>query len=164
MGCYIFDERIPVNIIRDGKEMEVSFCELKAKDLALLPTGIKLCIGSDAHISGDSTYEGWLVYDDQGNGYFPEDFKSEVQKESENPLDRCMSALLGQLPKCPEQAHHGFWTDGSVIFCQGDSAAEAADAVAKLLEDLGVKSATAGLCEPSESVSAGCRYCVGMEY
>ena len=164
MGCNLFDERIPVNIIRDGKEMEVSFCELKANDIALLPSGSKLCIGGDAHISGDSTYEGWLVYDEQGNSYFPEDFEREIQEQRGSSLDSCISALLAQLPKCPDQARHGFWTDGSVIFCQGESAAEAAEAVAKFLEDLGVESAAAGLCEPAEPVRTGSCYYVGMEY
>ena len=92
MGCNLFDERIPVNIIRDGKEMEVSFCELKANDIALLPSGSKLCIGGDAHISGDSTYEGWLVYDEQGNSYFPEDLNAKSRSREE-----ALSTAVSQL-------------------------------------------------------------------
>ncbi len=74
-------ERIPVSIIRCGMEMEVGFCELKANDIACLPCGDKFRVGEDAHVSGDSTYEGWVVYDEFGNSYFPEDFDGEIPDE-----------------------------------------------------------------------------------
>lgn len=78
MKCNAYDETIPVSIIRCGMEMEVGFCELKTNDIACLPNGDKFRVGDDAHVSGDSTYEGWVVYDEFGNSYFPEDFEDKT--------------------------------------------------------------------------------------
>ena len=163
MDCSVVDGGHRVNVIRDGNQMKIPFSELKANDVACLPNGVNICIGEDAHISGDATYEGWLVYDDHGNSYFPEDFECDSHETCEGALERCMSAIFGQLPKCPAQARHGFWTDGNVIFCHSKSAAEA---VANFLEALGVESATDGLSEfvGSDAENTGSYCYIGMEY
>lgn len=79
-----------VNIVRNGMDMGVAFRDLKAGDIACLPSGEKVYIGEDAHICGDSDYEGWVVYDEQSNGYFPEDFEPRKAEsvEEENPFKR----------------------------------------------------------------------------
>lgn len=33
--------------------------------------------GEDSHPSGDSTYDGYIVYDEDGNGWFEDDFEEE---------------------------------------------------------------------------------------
>lgn len=50
----------------------ILFHELKAGD-TFFQNGKPITVGEDAHLSGDASYDGYLVYDRNGNGYFPED-------------------------------------------------------------------------------------------
>lgn len=95
MACNVYDETVPVKIIRCGTEMEVEFCALKANDIVCLPNGHEFCVGDDAHISGDSTYEGWVVYDMSGNSYFPEDFETRSPERNTAGERRTRSIAVG---------------------------------------------------------------------
>lgn len=64
-------ERKIVLIERCGKPMTVPFYEIIGGDF-IVDQGI--VAGSNAHKSGDASYNGWLFYDEDGCGWFPEDF------------------------------------------------------------------------------------------
>ena len=64
------DEYTEVEIIRNGEQQTVYFCDLSYGDY--IPViGETVDIG--AHYSGDASYDGWLFYDQNGNSWFPED-------------------------------------------------------------------------------------------
>lgn len=77
----IYDEKSLVNIVRQGEPMSIPFCELKAGDHLQTVNGTALVCGTDAHVSGDADYEGWIVFDEYGEGYFPEDFGAPLRSE-----------------------------------------------------------------------------------
>lgn len=73
----VYDECVGVDVWRHGATRQtVRFCDVEKWDeLADIPGTIVAC---DAHLSGDTTYDGWLFYDMNGNAYFPEDFGAEL--------------------------------------------------------------------------------------
>ena len=48
------------------------FTEIEAGDTVFV-NGKPIVVGDDAHYSGDASYDGWLLYDTNGEGWFPED-------------------------------------------------------------------------------------------
>lgn len=70
----VYDENIRIAIEREKESITVPFFDLKAGDHAQTSAGLMIVCGSDAHVSGDADYDGWIVYDESGDGYFPEDF------------------------------------------------------------------------------------------
>lgn len=50
----------------------ILFRDLKAGD-TFFQNGKPIMVGEDAHLCGDASYGGYLAYDRNGNGYFPED-------------------------------------------------------------------------------------------
>ena len=50
----------------------ILFRDLKAGD-TFFQNGKPITVGEDAHLCGDASYDGYLVYDRNGNSYFPED-------------------------------------------------------------------------------------------
>lgn len=57
------------------------FRNLKAGD-TFFQNGKPITVGEDAHLCGDASYDGYLVYDRNGNSYFPEDADPfEIQPE-----------------------------------------------------------------------------------
>ena len=71
----MYDPEVSVTIRRMGKlVMAVPFCDLKKGDETISSEYPQFTCGDDAHISGDSSYGGYIVYDTEGNSYFPEDF------------------------------------------------------------------------------------------
>lgn len=63
-----------VNIVKKGSEMlsRISFTDLKEGDTFFVAGRPHIAQG-DAHFCGDSTYNGYLVYDLEGNSWFPND-------------------------------------------------------------------------------------------
>lgn len=71
----VYDPEVSVTIRRMGKlVMAVPFRELKKDDETISSEYPQFTCGEDAHISGDSSYAGYIVFDTEGNSYFPEDF------------------------------------------------------------------------------------------
>ena len=71
----VYDPEVSVTIRRMGKlVMAVPFRELKKGDETISSEYPQFTCGEDAHISGDSSYAGYIVFDTEGNSYFPEDF------------------------------------------------------------------------------------------
>ena len=77
MKCSIYDSTVEVEIERDGVRMSVSFEDILEGDAILDYPGVIVGAGG-SHVCGDSTYEGYLFYDTNGNSYFPEDFGAEL--------------------------------------------------------------------------------------
>lgn len=50
----------------------ILFRDLKTGD-TFFQNGKPIMVGEDAHLCGDASYDGYLVYDRNGNSYFPED-------------------------------------------------------------------------------------------
>ena len=65
---------IYLEVIRNGEEILVPFCELVEEDVVTTPRGHSFTVGVAAHRSDDPDYDGWLCYDSANSGYFPEDF------------------------------------------------------------------------------------------
>ena len=63
-----------IRIKRDGKAMTVPFCELKEGDETIAPGYPHLVCVGDAHDCGDASCDSLVVYDKDGEGFFPEDF------------------------------------------------------------------------------------------
>lgn len=63
-----------IRILRNGIEMSVTFPELMTGDKIISANMPHITCSGEAHISGDASYYGYVVYDEAGNGYFPEDF------------------------------------------------------------------------------------------
>lgn len=63
-----------VNIVKKGSEIlsRANFKDLKKGDTFFI-NSIPHVAQDDAHLSGDASYSGYLVYDEQGEGWFPED-------------------------------------------------------------------------------------------
>lgn len=62
----------------------ILFRNLKVGDI-FFQNGKPITVGEDAHLSGDASYDGYLVYDRNGDSYFPEDvdlFEIQHQKAS----------------------------------------------------------------------------------
>lgn len=70
----VYDENIPVNILRNGQKQTVPFKELVCGDV--ISTG-NVVVAIDAHFSTDPSYDGWLLFDQNGIDYYPEDFGAE---------------------------------------------------------------------------------------
>ena len=71
----VYDPEVSVTIRRMGNlVMAVPFCDLKKGDETISSEYPQFTCGDDAHISGDSSYGGYVVFDTEGNSYFPEDF------------------------------------------------------------------------------------------
>ena len=71
----VYDPEVSVTIRRMGNlVMAVPFCDLKKGDETISSEYPQFTCGEDAHISGDSSYAGYIVFDTEGNSYFPEDF------------------------------------------------------------------------------------------
>lgn len=69
-----YDENVLVNILRNGKEQTVPFCELVTGDIVWGGELNGVTVGIDAHYSDDNDYDGWLLFDQNGVDYYPEDF------------------------------------------------------------------------------------------
>lgn len=61
----------------DIQVWETDFEKLKEGDI-IFTHGVAHMVGTDAHYSGDASYEGYLLYDTDGNSYFPEDLDQDV--------------------------------------------------------------------------------------
>ena len=76
-GLRFSAENVLVHIKRAGVWIIVPFSDLKAGDIVTNckngQTSIFTC-ASDAHRSGDASYDGWLVFSTDGHDYYPEDF------------------------------------------------------------------------------------------
>ena len=59
-----------VDIVRDGVTGFTTFQNILPGDYIV---NLGVTAADNAHQSGDSDYDGWLFYDTQGNGWFPED-------------------------------------------------------------------------------------------
>lgn len=73
---YKYNENTIVGVQRNGRFIEVKFCELEKGDIVLNHNtkGYKEEIIVDyAHHSEDASYDGWVMYDQWGNSWFPED-------------------------------------------------------------------------------------------
>ena len=51
---------------------EVPFESLRKGDIFFV-NGESFTVNEDAHYSGDASYDGYLLYDSEGNSWFPED-------------------------------------------------------------------------------------------
>ena len=67
---FIDDENKLILIERNGERMTVPFYELTSGDYLVDHC---IVVGFAAHKSGDASCDSWLFYDDDGNGWFPED-------------------------------------------------------------------------------------------
>lgn len=74
----VFDEKVLVDVLRGGEELQVMFCEVQDGDVLRDCGGA--VVDGDSHISADASYDGWLFFDTAGNDYFPEDFGSELKE------------------------------------------------------------------------------------
>ena len=70
-----------ISAIRKGAQIieEVVFESLHEGDTVFVGGGTCV-VGEDAHYSDDASYDGYLFYDVDGNGWFPEDLESEVEQ------------------------------------------------------------------------------------
>lgn len=70
-----------ISVIRKDSQIieEVAFESLCAGDTVFAGGGICV-VGEDAHYSGDASYDGYLFYDVDGEGWFPEDLESNVKE------------------------------------------------------------------------------------
>lgn len=68
------DESINLTVLREGRLTSIRFRDLVKGDMTCSPRIPRIVVGENAHISEDPDYSGWLVYDEKGNSYFPEDF------------------------------------------------------------------------------------------
>ncbi len=60
-----------IGVMRDGHFAMVSFADIRAGDYVI---AIDAVVKEGAHLSGDASYDGYLFYDTDDNGWFPEDF------------------------------------------------------------------------------------------
>ena len=72
--CNVYDENVAVDVLRNGKRMTVPFSALVSGDVIFGGELDGIVVGTDAHISGDACYEGWLLYDENDVDFYPEDF------------------------------------------------------------------------------------------
>lgn len=76
----IYDEKVLVKITRAGVAMEVPFCELRDGDVTIDGKYPLITCDGDAHLSGDSDYNGYIVFGMNCSGYFPEDFGARLKR------------------------------------------------------------------------------------
>lgn len=76
--CKVYDENISVNILRNGERITVPFCKLVKDDVVFGGELDGIVVGTDAHVSGDACYNGWLLYDENDVDFYPEDFGAEL--------------------------------------------------------------------------------------
>jgi len=74
IGLFSADEALILTVLRDGRLVPICFSELRKGDMTCSPRMPRIVVGENAHQSEDPDYSGWLVYDEAGNSYFPEDF------------------------------------------------------------------------------------------
>lgn len=72
-----YDENVSVNVLRNGEQKTIPFCDLVAGDVIYGGELDGIVVGIDAHYSGDASYDGWLLYDENGVDFYPEDFGAE---------------------------------------------------------------------------------------
>lgn len=77
MQCNVYDDSVLIHITRHGVPCLVRFSDLREGDV-VSDKGNDFTVGSDAHFCGDASYAGWLVYDQDGNDHYPEDFGAEL--------------------------------------------------------------------------------------
>lgn len=85
-----------IRIVRDKLEMTVTFPELKDGDEIISPNVPHITCSGDAHISGDASYDGYVVYGTNGEGYFPEDFDTSYNL----PKDAYEAVFMQFSPEC----------------------------------------------------------------
>lgn len=78
----------------NGEFMLVPFCELKGGDY--LPI-IDRTVGVASHLSGDATFNGWLLYDNEDESWYPEDLEWQDDEDVEELL-----AEFSDVPMNPE--------------------------------------------------------------
>ena len=70
----VYDEHILCDVKRKGKKVSVWFYDIKTGDMVWLPKSrMYVTATTDAHRSGDASYDGWLFYANH-DSFFPEDF------------------------------------------------------------------------------------------
>lgn len=134
--------------IRKGESQmrDVLFTALQVGDIFYV-NGIPHTVGSDAHRSGDISYNGCLLYDDLGNSWFPEDL--DVSKHT-NDSSECINlnflfqSICNALPNLP--GNESFCSNGSLILCRNENHASV---IADFLEAMGCDPIT-GDYAPSE--------------
>lgn len=62
----VYDENVKVEVIRKDHHHLIPFSEIKKGDEVVKAPRDHFIAGNDAHLSGDSDYDGWLVYDESG--------------------------------------------------------------------------------------------------
>lgn len=60
----VIDDEIGIHLKR--------FDQIRKGDVFMVNGKVAVC-DEPPHISGDATYDGWLLYDEDGNAWFPED-------------------------------------------------------------------------------------------
>lgn len=75
MKMKVYDDYVLVDIVRNGESMAVPFRDIEEGDYI---TELEIYAGDDAHESGDCDYDGWVFYDTEGEGWFPEDLGGEL--------------------------------------------------------------------------------------
>lgn len=80
--CNVYDENVMLRIRRKGVVRNVPFYKLRDGDIVLGEDGeIDFTCEGDAHMSSDTTYEGWLVYSREAQeSFFPEDFGAKLKE------------------------------------------------------------------------------------
>ena len=112
-------------IERENELIEVPFENIQQGDKVFLdgvPCWNSVICNVGAHRSGDADYEGWLFYDNNKTGFFPEDVKE--------------SRLSSAEPSCKVWARIGCWisvpkADEAVLF--GDDEEKAAAVLFRLI-------------------------------
>ena len=63
-----------VNIVKKGSDIlsRARYKDMKKGDTFFVK-GIPHIAQDDAHLSGDASYPGYLIYDEQGESWFPEE-------------------------------------------------------------------------------------------
>ena len=74
----IDDGSVTLTVLRNGQLSTICFRELTKGDITCSPKVPRIVVGENAHKSEDSDYVGWLVYDENGCSYFPEDFSPKL--------------------------------------------------------------------------------------
>lgn len=76
--CRVYDETVSVSILRNGNRMTVPFSKLIEGDVVFGGELDGIVVGIEAHVSGDDCYDGWLLYDENGVDFYPEDFGAKL--------------------------------------------------------------------------------------
>lgn len=78
MSYQVYDETVAVEIERDGEFQIVPFCDIQAGDYIIQA---EMYAGENAQESEDPDYPGWVVYNSDGFGIFPEDLGAQLKLE-----------------------------------------------------------------------------------